>query len=185
MPTFLSGLKNFIASWDDPFVEESEAEIIRESPEGNINTDGTAACYNSPIFRRYHRKFKRSLEVGVRELTAVLILKFNCITYSSCQGHRATADAVMRQRYVGIIPRDKQEYDYFLQWLQYLASTTNSLVVGSCVRLWVDEDWVESEEGRMGCLHLFFVGVDGDEERYFEDVEVVYQQLLQVINGCL
>ncbi len=179
MPTYLSGIKEFIASWDDPFVEEKEGEIIRESGEGHINTDGTTACFNSPIFTRYHRKFKRSLEAGIRELATILILKFNCITYSSCQGHFSTPDAVMRQRYVGIIPRNDNEYQKVKKLLLDLAEQTNAQIPGSCVRLWVDEDQVNSEDCSLPCLHLFFVGVDGDEKRYFTDVEIVYKKLLE------
>lgn len=183
MPTYLSGLKQFIASWDDPFVEEKQGEIIRESKEGHINTDGTTACFNSPIFTRYHRKFKRSLESGIRELATVFILKFKCITYSTCQGHFSTPDAVMRQRYVGIIPRNEKEYDSIKNLLLKITEETNAQISTGCVRLCVHEDRIDSEDCSLPCLHLFFVGIEGDEHSYFHDLESVYQQVLKNLSS--
>lgn len=89
--TYLSGLQALIDSWEDPFIEPDPTDVFQQSPAGNINRDGTSACADSPIFVKYHRYFKRSLEVGVRDLTIALILKFirtpviapkvsNCIT---------------------------------------------------------------------------------------------------------
>ncbi len=183
MPTYLSGVKDFIKSWDDPFVEETGADVIRESSQGHINTDGTSACYNSPAFTKYHRKFKKSLELGVRDLTVALILKFNCITYSSCQGHRSTDDAVMRQRYVGILPRNKAEYEYLYGLFQSLAALANSLSGDSPVQVYIQEDTLESENCVMPCFNLFFVGVRGDEETYFQEIEAVYQKLIGIVNA--
>lgn len=187
MPTYLSGVKDFIKSWDDPFVGEfageKGADVIRESAQGHINTDGTSACYNSPAFTKYHRKFKKSIELGVRDLTVALILKFNCITYSSCQGHRSSEKAVMRQRYVGILPRNQGEYEYLCGLFQNLAVLANSLSGDSPVQVYVQEDTLESENCVMPCFNLFFVGVRGDEETYFQEVEAVYQKFISLVNS--
>ncbi|HIK29671.1 MAG: hypothetical protein N3E45_04180 [Oscillatoriaceae bacterium SKW80] len=185
MPSYLSGVKDFIKSWDDPFVGvagETGSDVIRESPQGNINSEGTSACYNSPAFTKYHRKFKKSLEAGIRDLTLALILKLNCITYSSCQGHRATDDAVMRQRYVGILPRDHTEYEYLYGCFQNLAALTNSLCNDTSVRVYIQEDTLQSEDCVMPCLNLFFVGIRGDEDSYFQDLEIVYQKFISLVN---
>ena len=108
--TEFSDFKSFVDSWEDRFVEVTEFDIFKQSPQGNINSDGTTACCDSAIFTKYHRYFKRSIEQGVRDLTIALILKLNCITYSSCQGHFSREDAGMRQRYVAVMPRDEEEY---------------------------------------------------------------------------
>jgi hypothetical protein len=179
--TYLSGLKDFISSWDDRFVSETDWDTFRESPQGHINRDGTSACSDSPIFSKYHRKFKKSIELGVRELTVAVILKFNCITYSSCQGHFSTADAVMRQRYVGVVPRNEKEYQDLFNLFQGLALLTNAQVADTSVRVFVQEDTLASEDYIMPCLNLFFVPVAGDEETYFRDLEVVYKKLLDII----
>lgn len=184
MPSYLSGVKDFIKSWDNPFVGEANetANEIRESPQGNINSEGTSACYNSPAFTKYHRKFKKSLEAGIRDLTIALILKLNCITYSSCQGHHSTNDAVMRQRYVGILPRDYTEYEYLYRLFQNLAALTNSLCSDNPVQVYIQEDILESEDCVMPCLNLFFVGIRGDENTYFQEIETVYQKFLSLVN---
>lgn len=179
--TFLSGLKEFIESWEDRFVEPTELDRVRESPQGNINSEGTSACGDSPTFPKYHRYFKKSLEPGVRELAIALIQKFDCITYSSCQGHFSTPDAAMRPRYVAILPRNEEEYQRLFNILNHLAKLTNSLVPNSAVTVAIGEDRVESEECVMSGLTLFFVSTTSNEEIYFQEVEIVSKKVVELI----
>ncbi|MCT7957459.1 hypothetical protein [Laspinema palackyanum] len=180
--TYFSGLKEFIASWDDRFVDENPAETFRESPLGNINTDGTAACADSPILSKYHRKFKKSIEPGVRDLTIALILKFNCITYSSCQGHLATSKSQMRPRYVGILPRDLTEYHSLFEQLKTVADLTNTRLAQNPVQVVLTPDTLESENCVMPCFNLFFISQSADEATYFQEVEGVYQTFLKLVS---
>ena len=181
--TYLSGIKEFIQSWDDCFVEVTDTDIFATSPQGNINSDGTSACYNSPVFTKYHRYFKKSLELGVRELAIALILKFNCITYSSCQGHAATNDAAMRPRYVAILPRNPQEYERFFNLFHHLAKLTNQEIPNNSVKVAIGEDPLESEDCVMPGITLFFLYDQSDEALYFQDVEITYQTLLEILNN--
>lgn len=183
--THFSGLKEFIASWDDRFIEANPTEIFRESPLGNINTDGTAACADSPILSKYHRKFKKSIEPGVRDLTVALILKYNCITYSSCQGHFSTSKSQMRPRYVGILPRDVDEYEYFVDQLITLTELTNAVLPRNPVQVVITPDILESENCVMPCLNLFFISQSADEATYFKKVEEVYQMFLNLLTNRL
>jgi hypothetical protein len=180
--TYFSGLQEFIASWDDRFVEENSAETFRESPLGNINTDGTAACADSPILSKYHRKFKKSIEPGVRDLTIALILKLNCITYSSCQGHFSTSKSQMRPRYVGILPRDLAEYHSLFEQLKIVADLTNARLPKNPVQVLLTPDTLESENCVMPCFNLFFISKSADETIYFQEVEAVYQTFLDLLN---
>ena len=179
--TYFSGLKEFIASWDDRFVEANPAETFRESPLGNINTDGTAACADSPILSKYHRQFKKSIEPGVRDLTVALILKLNCITYSSCQGHSSTPKSQMRPRYVGILPRDLAEYHSLFEQLKTVADLTNGRLAKNPVQAVLTPDTLESENCVMPCFNLFFISKSADETLYFREVEVVYQTFLNLL----
>ncbi|WP_254566164.1 hypothetical protein [Oscillatoria sp. HE19RPO] len=180
--TYFSGLQEFIASWDDRFVEENSAETFRESPLGNINTDGTAACADSPILSKYHRKFKKSIEPGVRDLTIALILKLNCITYSSCQGHLSTSKSQMRPRYVGILPRDLPEYHSLFEQLKTVADLTNARLPQNPVQVVLTPDTLESETCVMPCFNLFFISKSANETLYFQEVEAVYQTFLNLLN---
>ncbi|MGL5192871.1 MAG: hypothetical protein ACRC8Y_04650 [Chroococcales cyanobacterium] len=180
--TYFSGLKQFIASWDDRFIEENPAETFRESPLGNINTDGTAACADSPILSKYHRKFKKSIEPGIRDLTIALILKLNCITYSSCQGHYSTSKSQMRPRYVGILPRDLAEYHSWFEHLKTVADLTNARLPQNTVQVLLTPDILESENCVMPCFNLFFISKSADEATYFQEVEAVYQTFLKLLN---
>lgn len=182
--TYLSKIEEFIANWDDRFVEVNPAEVFKQSPEGNINTDGTSACCDSPALSKYHRYFKKSIEPGVRDLTVALILKFNCITYSSCQGHFSTSDAAMRQRYVAILPRDDNDYRRLLQILQDLANITNAQLPENPVRVVLGSDILESETCTMPGITLFFVShQDVTESTYFNELEKVYTHVLQIIQN--
>jgi hypothetical protein len=181
--TYLSGIKEFIQSWDDCFVEVTETDIFATSPQGNINSAGTSACYNSPVFPKYHRYFKKSLELGIRELAIALILKFNCITYSSCQGHCATTDAAMRPRYVAILPRNPQEYERFFNLFHHLAKLTNQEIPDLSVQVAIGGDTLESENCVMPGITLFFVSNQSDEAVYFQDVEIAYQKILEILQN--
>lgn len=180
--TEFSDLKSFVDSWEDRFVEVTEFDIFKQSPNGNINAEGTAACCDSPIFTKYHRYFKRSIEPGVRDLTIALILKLNCITYSSCQGHLSTKNAVMRQRYVAVMPRDQEEYERLFQIFNQIAESTNYYFANNPVKVVVGNDNLESEGKTTKCLTLFFVSNNVDEVEYFREIEPVYNYVLQQVN---
>ncbi|NEQ36616.1 MAG: hypothetical protein F6K40_10150 [Okeania sp. SIO3I5] len=180
--TEFSDLKSFVDSWEDRFVEVTEFDIFKQSPNGNINTDGTAACCDSPIFTKYHRYFKRSIEPGVRDLTIALILKLNCITYSSCEGHFSTKDAVMRQRYVAVMPRDEEEYQCLFNTFNQIAELTNERFSNNPVKVVMGNDNLELEGKVIKCLTLFFVSNNADEAEYFREIEPVYDYVLENIN---
>ncbi|MDJ0555335.1 MAG: hypothetical protein QNJ68_13005 [Microcoleaceae cyanobacterium MO_207.B10] len=180
--TEFNDLKSFLDSWEDRFVEVTEFDIFQQSPNGNINTDGTAACCDSPIFTKYHRYFKRSIEPGVRDLTIALILNLNCITYSSCQGHLSTKDAVMRQRYVAVMPRDEEEYERLFNIFNQIAESTNYHFAKNPVKVVIGNDNLESEGKSTKCLTLFFVSDDVDESEYFREIQPVYNYVLQQVN---
>ncbi|MCL2923537.1 MAG: hypothetical protein MGG11_10805 [Trichodesmium sp. MAG_R03] len=180
--TEFSDLKSFVDSWEDRFVELTEFDIFKHSPNGNINSDGTAACCDSPIFTKYHRYFKRSIEPGVRDLTIALILKLNCITYSSCQGHFSTEDAGMRQRYIAVMPRDEKEYQHLFNSFNQIAELTKERFPDHPVKVIVGNDNLKSEGKITKCLTLFFVPNNADEAEYFREIESVYDYVLQKVN---
>ncbi|MGD1808829.1 hypothetical protein ACP6PL_25785 [Dapis sp. BLCC M126] len=180
--TEFSDLKSFVDSWEDRFVEVTEFDIFKHSANGNINTDGTAACCDSPIFTKYHRYFKRSIEPGVRDLIIALILKLNCITYSSCQGHFSTKDSAMRQRYVAVMPRNDDEYQQLFNTFNQIAKLTNYQFTENPVKVVVGNDNLESEGKTTKCLTLFFVSNNANESEYFREIESVYNYVIQQIN---
>ncbi len=183
--TFLSKIKEFIASWNDPFVsiDLTDFDLFRTSPEGNINSEGTRACSDSPTVPKYYRYFKKAIEPGVKELTIAFILKLDCITYSSCQGHYATPDAVMRQRYVAVLPRDAEDYQRLLNILQQLGEETNSKFHNNPVKVAIAEDKVKSEDCEMPGLVFAFVSVLSEEHIYFRELEPVYNYVLELVNN--
>ncbi|MDY6804899.1 MAG: hypothetical protein SXA11_13980 [Cyanobacteriota bacterium] len=185
--SYLSEIQQFIASWNDPFVsiDLTDFELFRTSPEGNINSEGTAACSDSPTVPKYYRYFKKAIEPGVKELTIAFILKLDCITYSSCQGHYATPDAVMRQRYVAVLPRDAEDYERLLNILTEIAEQTNSHFYSNPVKVAIAEDTVKSEDCEMPGLVFSFVSVLSEEHIYFRELEPVYNYVIELVhNNC-
>jgi hypothetical protein len=182
---YLHGLKTFIKMWDkNQFNVEIDLDMLRLSDKGNVNFAGNSICYESPTLTKSHPLFGKAIEVGVRKLTFSLVKKLNCITYSSCQGHFSSKESpIMRQRYVGIIPRNEQESQYFLKYLHDLANTVNNQVKQTLVRVVIDTRMLDSDEGSMSCINFCFVPlISEDEELYFRDVEIVYNQVLEVLN---
>ncbi|MGL5508766.1 MAG: hypothetical protein ACRDB1_04060 [Microcoleaceae cyanobacterium] len=183
--TYVSELKHFLQHWDDPFIEVAEGEEFAVGALGNINTAGNAQCADSPIFTKYHRYLKRSLELGVRDLVTAFILKYNLITYSSCQGHPATAESEMRCRYIAFIPKDEVDYQRVDEILQYFMHAVNAEFSTHPVQIAMGKDDVESEEITMPALTFFFVPISDNisETVYFQEVEPIYRRTVDLINA--
>ncbi|NEP47179.1 MAG: hypothetical protein F6K35_51555, partial [Okeania sp. SIO2H7] len=104
-------------------------------------------------------------------------------TYSSCQGHYATPDAIMRQRYVAILPRDAEDYQRLLNILNDIAEQTNSHFYSNPVKVAIAEDKIKSEDCEMTGLVFSFVSVFYEEHIYFRELEPVYNYVLKLVNS--
>lgn len=101
-----------ISWWDQVYIEQHTPIVY--SRDGRINHHGELHNFDGTIFSKNHPMFLPSLEVWVRELVIVLIKRFNCITYNSCQWHKNSP-----KRRVGILPRDMQELESIYEQLVY------------------------------------------------------------------
>jgi len=185
MTNRVTNLEKFIQLWDrNVILPETDLDILKKSPQGNINIDGTASCFMARLLISSHPKFEEAIESGVRKLVMALIKKFNCITYSSCQGHFfSDKSAPMRERVVQIIPRDNLEHEYLLNVLKSLANSANLKVRQKSVKLLVYEENLASKNLTMSGIRMQFKSQVEDEEIYFREIEGLYTNIVDLISS--
>ncbi len=106
-------------SWDDTYFDQSM--FIIHWSDWRINHHGETHNFDGTIFSKNHPLFLESIELWVRDLVVILIKKFNCITYNSCQWHKNSP-----KRRVGILPRNHQELEYIYTQLLLLTNQKSS-----------------------------------------------------------
>ncbi|GMV17879.1 MAG: hypothetical protein HS104_30155 [Polyangiaceae bacterium] len=183
MPNAIQGLEAFIEAWDasPPAPASSAAATTGESvgPDGQINLEGSATCQSAAIFVPSDPSFVGALEPGVRELCLELIGRLDCVTYSSCQGHRAAEPGGRyRRRHVGIVPRDQAEASRLEDALERVCSATNRSLPHAVVRVLLVVSQVDGDLGPRPCFDLELFGDGVDEDRYFREVELLTREFL-------
>jgi hypothetical protein len=175
----VDGLINFLHRWGNK--EELRYKELRlvVADGGNINLQGTPECSESLLLTRWHPSFAASLEVGVRELVMRLVTEWDCVTYSSCEGHRSTAQVSARVRHVRMVSRSRAEHLRLGSLLNRLVDATNADVGDPGVRLAWKPSVILAEEGlEAPGLDLIFEPQSGDERLYWAFLDASYQ-------GCL
>lgn len=175
------GIEAFLRSWDS-VPENLVLFPIRRGASGHLNLTGAPEA-PAVIFGKWQPQFVESLEAGVRELVLSLIRHFSCVTYSSCEGH-VTEDgsAVLCGRTVAILCRDADEHERLRGRLEAAVRRVSIHMV--FVVLQVVEKVLETEGADMRCLDLNFVPLTSLPEKYFAELEVVYDDLLRQIECC-
>jgi hypothetical protein len=171
---------DFLARWDRRDESRLDRLPLAVSGKGNINLAGSDAGVMSYLLTRWHPSFEDSIEPGVRALVVQLIRTWDCVTYSSCQGHKAAGMVPARVRHVRLIARSRPEHEQLAGRLQRLAMLTNAQVSGSTVGVAVAPTVVSSEDGveALG-LDLLFEPRGCDEDGYAEAIEAVYEACLR------
>lgn len=100
----------FIRRWDDPAAERAPARLVH-SAYGNINTVGLPGTHEADDLDPHHPQWDAAIEPGVKPLVNLAVARWNAITYDSCAGHAYDGlELDPRIRQLGIIPRDRREY---------------------------------------------------------------------------
>ena len=181
---YIHGLLAFVERWHtraEQTLPPSGALITGEA--GNINIDGRPESHESLVMTRWHAEFAESLEPGVRELVLKLVSAWNCITYSSCEGHPTTPASGRRHRHVCILPRSATEYAALLAALTSLARTANADAGSSGARAKVLQCIVTGDGLEAPSLDLVFSSREGDDDdAYFADLEALYDAVLRALD---
>jgi hypothetical protein len=150
---------------------------------GNINLEGTSECNESFLLTRWHSSFSASIEAGVRELVMRLVNEWDCVTYSSCEGHHSIAHLPARVRHVRLISRSEAEHLRLASRLNRLVDATNADVDNSSVRLIVMPSVILAEDGlEAPGLDLIFALQPSDESLYWKFLDASYQRCLLVLS---
>ena len=175
----VSGLIQFRKKWDERNQRNGISPKNARSNQGHINLHGSATCFCSAIFTPTDPEFIDSIEVGVRELVLFLIDKLNCITYSSCEGHPPVDESPMRQRHVGILPRDANEYARLLHLLRRAADNCHmNCDCQTTVRIEIKEAIITTEGPKVPCIDIIFVAVTSNWSEYSRMLESAYPEFL-------
>jgi hypothetical protein len=175
------GLKDFIRRWDQADTSASSPELKnRNGPEGQINLEGLAICSKARIYTPHENNFFGAIEPGVRQLLLEFIRIFNCITYSSCEGH-LLSDTSFTIRHLGILPRSPQEYTHFVKQFRLLTSKLSHEVNTPNVELKVEELILESDDCSKPCLEIVFANLANDPKLYFPELEQIYIRFLETL----
>lgn len=182
MANMISGIAKFLELWEsDP--DDQGFLPLRRGGQGHRNLTGTAS---SPAitFTKGHPQFVESLEDGVKDLVLLLIECFDCVTYSSCEGHaNPDGQTLLRGRNVDILARNASEHQHLRNHLQVCTDYAR-LVPSDFVDLQLLEVELETEVGPILTLDLNFIPMTDVPDEYFYAVAPVYERLLGAIADC-
>jgi hypothetical protein len=174
----VKGLVQFCRKWDTEKQRDGISRKNARSDKGHVNLEGSAACFSAVIFTPADPEFVDSIEVGVRDLVVLLIDNLNCITYSSCEGHPPVDETPMRQRHVGVLPRNAEEYARLLQLFRKAAEATHMNSDGETVRIDIKEAVITTEGPDVPCIDILFAAVTGHWSAYSLRLNLVYSEFL-------
>lgn len=185
-----NNLRHFLRNWDAPVTEPVVDTEVKTSLFGNINIAGDAANGSaSYTLTRNDPRFYSFIEPGIRSLVEALIQTFDCITYSSCEGHPSIpGQSIFEPRHVGIIPRDYDEYLVLHRSLIYLTACVNKEMCApeSTLGVYIVTriEPIESDDGDpLYGLDLYFYKLDDDEDRYFSEVNIATEMLTELVQA--
>jgi hypothetical protein len=175
----VDGLVDFLRRWDHKGELKCKELRFAVADGGNINLQGTAECNESLLLTRWHPSFTASIEAGVRELVIRLVNEWDCVTYSSCEGHRSTAQVPARVRHVRMVSRSKAEHFRLGAMLDQLVGVTNADVGDPGVPLAWKHSVILADDGlEAPGLDLIFEPQSGNESLYWSSLDASYQRCL-------
>ena len=169
---FLTDVEGFLAAWGRPVAPIAPA--VRR-------TGRSARKEIGAVYSCSHPAFHLALEPGVREVVLSLIESLDCVTYSSCEGHRATVGTPMRYWHVGIVARSSKEHVKLSRTLHGLARRMNRRVGRGSPSLRIEDGRLDSETGSWPCLDVLLVPNGLPQETYFARLPAARRILIELI----
>jgi len=181
----VTGLVHFLRRWQSREEKVYGAVPLRRSEYGNINYEGTPESFDSAIFTRWHASFAESLEPGIRKLVLALVQAWDCLTYSSCEGHRGVGGTAWRPRHVRMASRSSTEDQRIGAELDRLVAATNAQDLGPPGPIVVKRrGTVVGDEGlEMPGWDLIFESGSGDESNYWAGLDLRYRACLRAVDA--
>ncbi|MFF4650902.1 radical SAM protein [Streptomyces sp. NPDC001380] len=109
-PNSMRDVTGFLTRWDDPAASRARVRL-HTSGHGNVNTVGLPGVHAADDLDPSHPQWHDAIEPGARPLIDAVTRTWGFVTYDSCQGHPyAGLDMPPAERRVGVLPRDRGEY---------------------------------------------------------------------------
>lgn len=180
----LEGLAHLVRTWDNRCELIAGPEPIQPKEEATpAEPCSHPSAAPALIVSRWHPQFADYLEPGVRTLVCRLIDALDCITYSSCEGHRLNQNPPgFSLCHVGILPRDGDELARLKQILTRVAAAVNSADSRSKVRLAVKSNVLTSEGPDHECIDLVFLAETDCADDYFRDLGPACELFSEVLD---
>ena len=178
---FLTNVNELLAAWSDRFHDHNTSPGKMTAGElGHVNTEGKPEA-RAHTFSRYNPLFRQSLEPGIASLVIALINCFDCVTYSSCQGHTdEDGKRIADLRHVGIIPRNDQEKRTLTCELTTLLTQVHAGWAGK-TKLDLVVTQIESDSKSFECLDIVFDGNLDDPNAYFSESEALSNKMIAIL----
>jgi 2-oxoglutarate-Fe(II)-dependent oxygenase superfamily protein len=169
---FLNDVEGFLATWGRFVASGTSRRRVRKSANSAVGR----------ILSCSHPEFRLALEPGVRDVVVALIGSLNCVTYSSCEGHRATPKAPAQWFHVGILARSPKEHTKLLRELHDLADEVNHRIGPDAPAFRIESRRLNSESNSWPCLDLVIVPNGLPEATYFSRLPKARRALLQMLS---
>jgi uncharacterized protein len=166
-------------AWDFSLETHGPDLEIVEGPAGNISETGDIDKPTSVTLTPSHPFFFDCVEKGVLELVRVLVEDINCITYSSCQGHKVPGQDLILPRNVGILCRDETEQCFLSDLFMTAAAESQPF------KPKIFNDWVESGNELFRTVEIVFECDPTQQENYWSLVKESYDSFwMNLKNRC-
>jgi uncharacterized protein len=175
----MDGILEYMRSWDFSIEVQGNDLKIVEGPEGNISETGDVEKPSSFILTPSHPQFYDCVEKGLTELVRILVEDINCITYSSCQGHKIPGKDIILPRNIGVLCRDETEQIFLKDLFMDAAANSQPRIPN------IFNDWVESENDLFRTVEIVFECVPAQRENYWSNMEETYNSFLNNLKICL
>jgi hypothetical protein len=148
---------------------------------GHINTAGMPKA-PAHSFSRYNPLFIESLETGVRPLVVALINRFDCATFSSCEGHFSEdGTSITSLRTVGFLHGNEGECAYLQDELNTLIQSTHGNWQGTA-RFALSWSLLNTDSGQLRCLELVLDPNGLSAAHYFAEADELCGTLIGLLN---
>lgn len=133
----------------------------------------------SAIYARTDPRFLAAIEPGIRELVLTVIEQLDCITYSSCEGHRTTDGYVQVGQHVDIFAADLNTQENLAQSLERACCGVRRTATAS---LRVVRGKVSLEDQSAFSISIEIVAAAGAEWNAFEaDARCIQRNLIDTL----
>ena len=184
-------IDTLIRLWDRPLSPKEREQLARLAPIkqdtsefGNIN-DGTPYPSTSRLVGREHPHFEINIETGVKTLVKSVGTHHNLVTYTSCGGHQyPDSTRNNNRRHVGIVTRDKDEYQRALALFTKVGEHINGLHPNAAIEIAIMVHHLVDEDKNHEVLDLYLHNKDGASwQDYFDQVDNICNDLVAYLNA--